>query len=74
MTVCSPALVAHTSPRVNSAPARLDRDHLPATNNWAARMVDGGLAREFMGPARNRRFTYQSYSDLVHDAESDTGA
>ena len=46
----------------------LVRTTYPAANDVVARMVDSGILREITGQARNRRFQYQSYVDLFHDA------
>lgn len=42
----------------------------PAANELVARFVEGGILREITGQARNRRFRYQSYIDLFHDADA----
>lgn len=39
----------------------------PAANNLVARMVDIGILRELTGQARNRRFIYESYTELFHE-------
>lgn len=46
----------------------------PAANDLVARMVDCGILRELTGQVRNRRFIYQSYINLFHDAEMDVEA
>ena len=53
---------------------RLTGTTYTAANNLVARMVDCGILREFTGQARNRRFMYQNYIGLFHDAEPETGA
>ncbi len=40
-----------------------------SANNLVARLVESDILREYTGHARNRRFAYQSYIDLFHDAE-----
>jgi len=32
------------------------------------RMVDSGILKEMTGRVRNRRYIYQSYADLFHEA------
>lgn len=44
----------------------------PAANDLVARMVASDILREYTGQARNRRFSYQSYIDLFHDAAPET--
>jgi len=44
-----------------------------AANDLVSRFVDSGILNEITGHARNRRFMYQSYINLFHDAESETG-
>jgi Fic family protein len=46
----------------------------PAANDLVARMVTSGILHEYTGQARNRRFSYQSYIDLFHDAAPEAGA
>ena len=42
----------------------------PAANSLISRLVDHGILHEFTGRSRNRKFRYQSYIDLFHDAEA----
>lgn len=44
-----------------------------AANNLVIRMANSGILREVTGQVRNRRFIYQSYIDLFHDSEPETG-
>ncbi|MEI6310142.1 MAG: Fic family protein [bacterium] len=44
-----------------------------AANNLVIRMVNSGILQEVTGQVRNRRFIYQSYIDLFHDSEPETG-
>ncbi|MCE2451321.1 MAG: Fic family protein, partial [Nitrospinae bacterium] len=44
-----------------------------AANNLVARMAGCGILREFTGRTRHRRFRYQNYIDLFHDAEPEAG-
>jgi Fic family protein len=46
----------------------------PAANDLVGRMAEIGILREFTGQARNRRFMYQSYIELFHDAEPEAHA
>ena len=48
---------------------RLTGTTYTAANNLVARMADCGILHEFTGQTRNRRFRYQNYIDLFHDAE-----
>ena len=48
---------------------RLTGTTYTAANNLVARMVNCGILYEFTGQTRNRRFMYQNYIDLFHDAE-----
>lgn len=43
-------------------------------NDLVAKMVDSGILHEFTGQARNRRFIYQSYLQLFHDADPEAKA
>ncbi len=43
----------------------------PAANDLVARMVACGILSEITGQARNRRFIYQSYTDLFHGSDSE---
>ncbi len=48
---------------------RLTGTTYTAANNLVARMANCGILYEFTGQTRNRRFMYQDYIDLFHDAE-----
>jgi len=39
-----------------------------AANDLVMRMADSGILNEMTGRARNRRYIYQSYTDLFHEA------
>jgi len=39
-----------------------------AANDLVMRMVDSGILKEMTGRVRNRRYIYQSYADLFHEA------
>ena len=41
----------------------------PAANDLVAKLVDGNILREFTGQSRNRKFIYDSYIELFHEAE-----
>jgi len=45
-----------------------------AANDLVARLADCGILRESTGQARNRRFMYQSYIKLFHEANTGVGA
>lgn len=47
----------------------LIRTTYPAANELVGRMVKCGILHEFTGRIRNRRFMYQSYIGLFHDAD-----
>lgn len=40
-----------------------------AANDLVSKFVDSGILNEITGQSRNRRFMYQSYINLFHDAE-----
>jgi Fic family protein len=42
----------------------------PAANDLVARLVESDILEEITGQSRNRRFRYQRYIELFHDAES----
>ena len=44
----------------------------PAANDLVSRLVDLGILVEMTGHARNRRFRYDKYVDLFHDAALDS--
>lgn len=41
----------------------------PAANDLVARMAEYGILHEFTGQTRNRKFMYQSYTNLFNDTE-----
>lgn len=45
----------------------------PAANDLVSKFVDSGILHEITGQTRNRKFMYQSYIRLFHNAEPEVG-
>ncbi|HJN08678.1 MAG TPA: Fic family protein [Pirellulaceae bacterium] len=66
-------LYQHPFVSVNQVQALIGTTY-PAANDLVARLVDGKILHEVTGHSRNRKFMYQSYVQLFHQADSEDGA